>query len=119
MISQLHDYLRKAYQSSLGRPRREVTTPALILDLDGAPQHAVHGGSDANASGKLRPHTKVQKCVELARLQIDAGAIGICCATVWEAIVMSRGGIADVLVANEVGGKQKIEAWPRPPNTGD
>jgi D-serine deaminase-like pyridoxal phosphate-dependent protein len=59
---------------------------------------------------KLRPHVKVQKNVELAKLQIEAGAIGICTATVWEAIVMSAGGIKDVLIANEVVGRKKIDA---------
>jgi D-serine deaminase-like pyridoxal phosphate-dependent protein len=59
---------------------------------------------------KLRPHIKVQKSVELARMQVDAGAIGVCTATVWEAIVMSSGGIKDVLIANEVVGNEKLKA---------
>jgi D-serine deaminase-like pyridoxal phosphate-dependent protein len=58
----------------------------------------------------LRPHIKVQKCAELALLEVQAGAIGVCCATVWEAIVMARAGIADVLIANQIGGRQKIQA---------
>jgi D-serine deaminase-like pyridoxal phosphate-dependent protein len=59
---------------------------------------------------KLRPHVKVQKSPELARLQVEAGAIGVCTATVWEAIVMSQSGIEDVLIANQVGGQEKIKA---------
>jgi len=59
---------------------------------------------------KLRPHIKVQKSVQLAKMQIEAGAIGVCTATVWEAIVMSSGGVKDVLIANEVVGREKIEA---------
>jgi D-serine deaminase-like pyridoxal phosphate-dependent protein len=43
-------------------------------------------------------------------MQIEAGAIGVCTATVWEAIVMSSGGVKDVLIANEVVGRDKIEA---------
>jgi 3-hydroxy-D-aspartate aldolase len=46
-------------------------------------------------------------------MQIDAGAIGVCTATVWEAIVMSRTGIEDVYIANEVGGTEKIKALAR------
>ncbi len=119
MISQLHDYLRKAYRSSVGRPRREVTTPALILDLDVARRNMQFMADRMRTlPAKHRPHTKVQKCVELAKLQIEAGAIGVCSATVWEAIVMSRAGIADVLIANEVGGKQKIEALAEAANHG-
>jgi len=41
---------------------------------------------------------------------VKAGAIGVCTATVWEAIVMSRSGIQDVLIANQVGGREKIAA---------
>ena len=64
---------------------------------------------------RLRPHIKVHKCAELARLQVQSGAIGVCTATVWEAIVMSRAGIEDVLIANQVCGSDKIRgpgAWP-------
>jgi len=43
-------------------------------------------------------------------MQVEAGAIGVCTATVWEALVMSRGGIEDVLIANEVVGNEKIQA---------
>jgi D-serine deaminase-like pyridoxal phosphate-dependent protein len=41
-------------------------------------------------------------------MQIEAGAIGVCTATVWEAIAMSRAGIADVFIANEMWGVEKI-----------
>ena len=59
---------------------------------------------------KLRPHVKCQKSPELAQLQVQAGAIGVCTATVWEAMVMSSAGIEDVMIANQVGGKEKIAA---------
>ena len=45
---------------------------------------------------------------EVRRMQVEAGAIGLCTATVWEADVMVRGGIDDVLIANEVVGREKI-----------
>ena len=45
-------------------------------------------------SGKaLRPHAKAHKCVEIARRQIAAGAIGVCVATVAEAEMMAAAGI--------------------------
>jgi D-serine deaminase-like pyridoxal phosphate-dependent protein len=59
----------------------------------------------SSMSAKLRPHVKCHKSPELARLQIEAGAIGACTATVWEAIVMSRSSIRDVLIANQVVGR--------------
>jgi D-serine deaminase-like pyridoxal phosphate-dependent protein len=103
--------IRTAYHSSLGKSRRELITPALILDLD-----VIRRNIDFMATrlkslhAKLRPHIKVQKNVQLAKMQVEAGAIGVCTATVWEAIVMSSGGIKDVLIANEVVGKEKLEA---------
>jgi D-serine deaminase-like pyridoxal phosphate-dependent protein len=43
-------------------------------------------------------------------MQVDAGALGVTTATVWEAIAMARGGVDDILVANEVVGRRPIEA---------
>jgi 3-hydroxy-D-aspartate aldolase len=101
----------EAYRSAVGCHRRELVTPALILDLDVARRNIAFMADRMSAMpAELRPHVKVQKSPELARLQVQAGAIGVCTATVWEAILMSRAGIDDVLIANEVGGPAKIAA---------
>ena len=103
--------IRDAYKSAIGKRRNELVTPALILDLDVARRNIdFMMGKLKGLPAKLRPHVKGQKCVELARLQLDAGAMGICTATVWEAIVMGRAGIEDILIANQVGGAEKIRA---------
>ncbi|MBN1674593.1 MAG: alanine racemase [Kiritimatiellae bacterium] len=111
MIEKFADSIRKAYASAVGRHRRDLVTPALILDLDLARENlrTILAGLRGLETG-LRPHIKGQKCPELARMQVQAGAIGVCAATVWEAIVMSRAGIEDVLIANEVQGKEKMAA---------
>src|SRR2546428_261390 len=57
---------------------------------------------------KLRPHSKTHKCPEIARRQIAAGAVGICCAKVGEAEVMTASGIRNILVTTEVVGPEKI-----------
>ena len=110
-FTEIHERVRNAYRSAIGKRRRDLVTPALILDLDVA-RHNIDFMAKRLKSlhAKLRPHIKVQKCLELAKLQIDAGAIGMCTATVWEALVMSKGGIEDVLIANEVVGKEKVDA---------
>jgi 3-hydroxy-D-aspartate aldolase len=106
--------MRAAYGSVIGRRRGALVTPALILDLEAARRNiALMAERMAGMPARLRPHVKVQKSAELARLQVEAGAIGVCTATVWEAIVMRRAGIADVLIANEVGGREKVEALAR------
>ena len=100
-----------AYRSAIGTARDALTTPALILDLDVARRNiAFMAERIRSLPAELRPHTKVQKSPKLARMQIESGAIGVCTATVWEAIVMGRAGIEDVLIANQVVGPQKIAA---------
>ena len=82
-------------------------------DHPGAP--ARHGARCARTSSSwptgmrdvpatLRAHVKVHKSPHIARMQVEHGAIGVGCATVWEAIVMARAGIDDVFVINEVVG---------------
>jgi D-serine deaminase-like pyridoxal phosphate-dependent protein len=99
------------FADQIGRGREEVTTPALILDLDKANRNIeTMAGLFRDLPAGLRPHVKVHKSLELARLQVASGAIGVACATAWEAVVMTEGGIDDVLVANQVVGREKITA---------
>jgi len=53
----------------------------------------------ASAGISLRPHSKTHKSPIIAKLQMDRGAIGICCAKVGEAEVMAAAGIADIRLA--------------------
>jgi D-serine deaminase-like pyridoxal phosphate-dependent protein len=48
------------------------------------------------AGVRLRPHAKTHKSPVIARWQIEAGAVGICCAKVGEAEVFAKAGIADI-----------------------
>jgi len=114
MLTAWHDRLRKAYASAIGRNRQDLVTPALIMDLDVVRRNIQFMMERLSTmKAKLRPHVKCQKSPELARMQVQAGAIGVCTATVWEAMVMSSSGIEDVMIANEVGGKEKIAALAR------
>jgi D-serine deaminase-like pyridoxal phosphate-dependent protein len=98
------------YRSAVGKARRDLITPALILDLDQARRNIAHMAEFmSTVPAKLRPHIKVHKSRELARMQMEAGeCIGMTTATVWEAVDMARGGITDILVANAVVGPEKI-----------
>jgi len=99
------------YRAAIGRSRSELETPALLLDLDIARQNiAVMAGHMERAGKSLRPHTKTHKAPQIARLQVDAGAIGVSTATAWEAIAMIDAGVDDILVANEVVGPSRIRA---------
>jgi D-serine deaminase-like pyridoxal phosphate-dependent protein len=111
MLTAWLELVRKTYSSAIGRNRRDLVTPALIMDLDVARRNIQFMMQRLSTmKAKLRPHVKCQKSPELARLQVQAGAIGVCTATVWEAMVMSSAGIEDVMIANQVGGKEKIAA---------
>jgi D-serine deaminase-like pyridoxal phosphate-dependent protein len=46
----------------------------------------------------LRPHAKTHKSVAIARWQLEAGAVGICCAKLAEAEVFAEAGIADIRI---------------------
>jgi D-serine deaminase-like pyridoxal phosphate-dependent protein len=111
LITEAHDRVRSLYAPEIGRSRDDLTTPALLLDLD-----ALRANLDVMATGMrgvstaLRAHVKVHKSPHIARMEVEHGAIGVGCATVWEAIVMARAGIDDVFVINEVVGADKTRA---------
>jgi D-serine deaminase-like pyridoxal phosphate-dependent protein len=111
VASSVREQWLERYRDQIGRARSEVTTPALILDLDKAKRNiAAMAEKFRELPAGLRPHIKVHKSVELARLEVEAGAIGIACATAWEAVAMAEGGIKDVLVANQVVQPDKVAA---------
>ena len=103
--------LLDAYRATVGKPRDEIPTPALVLDIDAAKrnmramQESLSGGT-----ARVRPHIKVEKSPHLARLHMEYGAVGVATATAWEALVMALAGIPDVLIANQVVGRAKIDA---------
>ena len=76
-----------------------LDTPCLVVDLDVVGANARRMAEGAAARGvALRPHIKTHKSVALARLQLDAGAVGVTVGTLGEAEVMVGGGIDDVFV---------------------
>jgi len=86
-----------------------VDTPALILDL-GAVRSNVRQMAEffQTVDAALRPQFKTHKCSRLARMQMEAGSVGMTCAKVGEAEVLVNAGIRDVLIANEVVGPMKV-----------
>jgi D-serine deaminase-like pyridoxal phosphate-dependent protein len=86
----------------------EVDTPALIVDLDAFESNLQSMMDAVRASGvRVRPHAKTHKCPEIARRQLELGAVGVCCQKVAEAEALVDGGIRDVLVTNEIVGMSK------------
>src|SRR5579883_1737372 len=96
--------------SFIGQPISVIPTPAPFADLDLLQQN-LRKMADyfAGRHAKLRPHFKSHKCVELARRQLAMGSCtGITCAKLAEAEQLAAGGIADILIANQVVGPDKV-----------
>jgi D-serine deaminase-like pyridoxal phosphate-dependent protein len=88
---------------------REIDTPALLLDLDAMERNLSKMARFFSAGPtRLRPHYKNHKCPVLARRQMDAGAIGMTCATLSEAEAVIANGITDILISSELAGDRKI-----------
>jgi 3-hydroxy-D-aspartate aldolase len=88
----------------------DLPTPALLLDADLFESNILRMAKHAARADKtLRPHAKAHKCVEIARRQIASGAVGVCVATVNEAELMTRAGIANVLLTSPVADRAKCE----------
>jgi len=89
--------------------KQQLPTPALLLDLDKFETNLARMAARIKESGKsLRPHAKAHKCVEIARRQIAAGAIGVCVATVAEAELMASAGIPGLLLTSPVADPLKM-----------
>jgi D-serine deaminase-like pyridoxal phosphate-dependent protein len=108
-LTETYERVRREYGSAIGRGRGELVTPALVLDLPAAKRNIDRMATlIRELPAEIRPHVKVHKSPELARLQVEAGAIGLCVATVWEAVVFVRAGIDHIFVVNTVAGPAKI-----------
>ena len=76
-----------------------LPTPFVVLDLTRAKRNIAAMQQRATAANvRLRPHAKTHKSPVVAKWQIDAGAVGICCAKLSEAEVFAAAGIADIRV---------------------
>jgi D-serine deaminase-like pyridoxal phosphate-dependent protein len=95
----------------IGRPgsRAQLMTPALVIDLDALEGNIARMAEHARRHGVgLRPHAKTHKSVTIARMQVTAGALGACVATLGEAEVMVEGGVPGVLITTPVVTPAKI-----------
>ena len=90
--------------------RWRIETPTLVVDLDGLEANMVRLSALAERHGvSVRPHAKAHKSGRIARLQSDAGAIGICCAKTSEALALYDEGIRTLMITAPVSSRAKIE----------
>jgi 3-hydroxy-D-aspartate aldolase len=95
--------------AEIGMTLDEVDTPALVIDLDAFERNLRRLPERISGSSvRMRPHAKTHKCPVIALKQMELGAVGVCCQKVSEAEALVYGGVKDVLVTNEVVGRQKL-----------
>jgi D-serine deaminase-like pyridoxal phosphate-dependent protein len=94
--------------AAVGQRIEDVDTPALILELDAFEKNLDTLARAVAGRTRVRAHAKTHKCPEIAKRQIAAGAVGVCCQKVSEAEALIEGGVRDVLVSNELVGPAKI-----------
>ncbi|WP_029423055.1 alanine racemase [Alicyclobacillus macrosporangiidus] len=88
----------------------ELPTPAVLVDVDILRKNIEFMAATAKKAGvKLRPHIKTHKMKNVARMQLEAGAIGLTCAKISEAEIMAETGADDILIAFPVVGDIQIE----------
>ena len=90
--------------------RRSLNTPALVLDLDMLDRNIAEMARFAREHNVgLRPHSKTHKSADIARRQIAAGALGVCCAKLGEAEALGEQGISGLHITSPVVTPQAID----------
>lgn len=86
----------------------DLDTPVLLLDAAALERNIARMRDLAAGAGvALRPHAKTHKSPMVARMQIEAGAVGVCCAKLGEAEVLAAEGVPDILITTAVVGESK------------
>ena len=87
----------------------ELDTPVLLVDAAAFERNIARMSARVAETGiAYRPHAKAHKSPNVAQLQIDAGAVGVCCAKLGEAEVLAEAGVPDILITTGVIGRSKV-----------
>jgi D-serine deaminase-like pyridoxal phosphate-dependent protein len=90
--------------------RAALNTPVLVLDVEALDRNiAAMAALVASHGVSLRPHAKTHKSVDIGRRQIEAGAVGLCCAKIGEAEALADGGLSGLLITSPVAAPKAIE----------
>ncbi len=87
----------------------DIETPAIAIDLDRVESNIQRFQSYLEKHGVAnRPHIKTHKIPEIGRLQVEAGAIGICCQKLGEAEIMADYGFKNIFLPYNILGPRKL-----------
>jgi D-serine deaminase-like pyridoxal phosphate-dependent protein len=93
----------------VGVSKFELDTPALCVDLDRLESNIAKMQAAVKRNGiATRPHAKTHKCATIAKMQLAAGAIGICTAKVSEAEALMDAGIEKICMTTSNPSPSKI-----------
>ena len=85
---------RLTVDNGVGTSKWDLDTPALCVDLDRLERNIQTMQAAVKRFGiATRPHAKTHKSADIARMQLAAGAIGICTAKLGEAETLMAQGI--------------------------
>jgi D-serine deaminase-like pyridoxal phosphate-dependent protein len=100
----------RAVANGVGISKWDLDTPALCVDLDALESNIATMQSRLKGFGLgARPHAKTHKTAAIARLQLAAGALGICTAKVSEAEALMAEGIDRICMTTSNPSKSKIQ----------
>jgi D-serine deaminase-like pyridoxal phosphate-dependent protein len=89
--------------AQIGDPVAAIDTPALVIDLDAMERNISRMAGFARQHAiKLRPHAKTHKSAAIAKLQLAAGAVGVCVQKLDEAIALADGGVDNIYITNQI-----------------
>ena len=88
-----------------------LPTPCMVIDQEIFERNVKLMADTAKANGiSLRPHVKIHKSVDVARIQVNqGGGIGLTCATIAEAELMSNAGLKNVMWTKQPASRNAIE----------
>jgi D-serine deaminase-like pyridoxal phosphate-dependent protein len=99
----------EALAALVGQSVNAIDTPALVIDMDAMKRNLARMAEFSRKHHvRWRAHAKMHKSAAIAKLQIEAGAIGVCVQKTAEAEAMAAGGIRDIYISNEVIAQHKL-----------
>ncbi len=93
----------------IGRPIEQLPTPAVLIDVPTVRRNIARMADLAQGFGvELRPHWKTSKSAQIARMQVDAGAVGLTAATGAEVEALVAAGFTDIFWAYPPVGPHRV-----------
>ncbi len=100
----------RAVENGVGMSKWDLDTPALCVDLDALESNIATMQARLKGFGLgARPHAKTHKTAAIAKLQMAAGALGICTAKVSEAEALMAAGLDRICMTTSNPSKSKIQ----------